>query len=236
MDHEAGEEPSLSAPSSPTLKSPFHRKLSHSCDDLLSASDLSPHPHLARPFIKVTAAGQREGMASPRLAESNEESDDSECELKMINIDSVGRPANLPATPLVDILEVGKPAENEGEAGSRKGDDESSEMSKFSRLKGRIMKTVKSSGFLSKPISPQISGEESSGDAAGVSKRTPSPPLLGEEGTRMAAIKQRFKMSSPGLFRKMRRGASVTPSQSAEEGELRKEEARKNCKSCIIFL
>lgn len=235
------EEPSLSAPSSPTLRSPFRQKLSHSCDDLLRV-DISLQSHHTHPSIKVTSVGQREGeISSPELLEeSNEESDDSESELEMININ---RPTNLPAetmTPLMDVLEVGKPAatykgeSDRGETGSKS----EGETSKFSRLKGRIMKTVKSSSFMSKAISPQLSGEESGGDISVASRRTPSPPPLGEEGSKKAATKQRLKTNSPGLWQKMRRGTPVTPSSqaSAEEAELVKEEAQKNCKSRMIFL
>lgn len=232
------EEPSLSAPSSPKLKSPMRMKLAHSCEDLLSTVSGSPlHPR-TQPSIKVTSASKgevrRESSVSPELEESNEESDD---ELEMICLGSVSQPpTNLPVgvtNPLLDVLGSGKETEHDVEEIAETKKNDANETSKFGRLKGRIMKTVKSSNFMSKPISPLPNGGEDCEDA-GVSKRTPSPPPPegNEEGSRVAAVKQRFKMSSP--WRKMRRGSSITPSQ--EEGELSKEEARKNCKSRMIFL
>jgi hypothetical protein len=244
------EDPSQSAPSSPKLKSPRHKKLSYSCDNLLSTTTTSAldSPRITQPSIKVTADGRREervSSGSPELEDSDEESDDSECGLEMINLG--GRPsANHTSVgvtnPLLDVLEPGKEAEQNAEevAAEVKRSESGNEISKFGRLKGRIMRTVKSSNFLSKPISPQptTSGGEDDGDTDAVSSPVPPPEGGSEEEGKGpgAANKSRFKKaSSPSLWRKMRRGSGMTPSQT--EGDFSKEaDARKHCKSRMIFL
>ena len=244
------EEPSLSAPSSPKLKSPLRMKLAHSCEDLLSAGEVPGSslylPSSQQPSIKVTRAskpGDRRASSTSREVEESDESDDSECEMEMISIANVGRPStNLSvgvANPLLDVL--GKETEEEEEeepeqnveeiaAEVKQNESSSSETSStFGRLKGRFMKTVKSSNFLSKTISPQPSPEDSRD--AGTSQQSPSPPPPERSDSKTSLKKA---SASPSLWRKMRRGSAVTPSQAEEE--VSKEEARRNCKSQMIFL
>lgn len=240
-----GEELSLSAPNSPKLTSSFHQKLSHSYDDLL-ASDESTRSPRAQPAITVTspnrsdvsvAEGRTGGVffLTPECHESNDESDDSECEPELVNLNG-GSVVRHELTDLSSgVVNPLLQADDDPEGRQSRKSSSDSEMTggkKLSRLKGRIMRTVK---LFNKPVSPQPSGEES-GETDAKQTPSPPPPLLppaeSDDGSRMATVMQRFKVNSPGLWRKMRRGASITPS----EGEHSRAEARKNCKSRMIFI
>ena len=238
-----------SVPNSPKLKSPLHQKLSHSCDDLLNEPDtiLAPEVPLSsqdedpQPSITITTPGRTRGFVAPDefyqdLEDSAEEEGESgsESEFELVE-------RNRPAmNPMVDMLEGVVSRESEEEEGTKKSDDDSSasvgmssstSQGKFSRLKDRLRNPF------SRSRSPQTEGE---GDSP---RKSPSPVPEERGGalqpaeehglqSKVAAVRQRFKVNSPNLWRKMRRTSPTPPS----EEDLTLKQARKNSKSRIIYI
>ena len=230
-EEEEGEELSLSAPSSPKLKSPMYQKRRHSCDDLLSDNTPRPSPdpsHLqeTQPSITVTTPNKRsdENFVVPPLY-----LDDSSSESDLDISDSDNQ---LP-TNLRTVNSLTTPTTSEFDGGDEEDDGQRANVGKFSKFKGKLLQTVKStSSMLSRPRSrsPQPSNEA-------VRERSPSPtPVEGEAGKglhqKVAVSKLRFKMNSPSLWRKMKKSSPVAPS----EEELVRAQAQRNCKSRIIYI
>ena len=286
---EEEEEPSLSAPSSPKLKSPLHQKLSHSCDDLLSSSQPVPASAMATTALP-SSSQQPKTRANPQpstslatptspgravptlyrqdLDESEEDDSDSssESDLEELYIcDDNSRPSHTnlgTLNSLVDLLEEGggggggggrRGASPEGRWSRGDGEVREAEAKvlggKFSKFKGKLLQMKSStSSFLSRPRSrsPQPSASSEGTTAAGgggATKRVSSPATLvegeGSEGSlglhqnqRVSLVKHKFRMSSPGLWRKMRRSSPSAPS----EEELSLAQARRNCRSRIIYI
>lgn len=252
----------MSAPSSPQLKSPLHQKRRHSCDDLLSPNRPSPDPsHLQgpQPAITITTPNRRNNtlpvptLYQQELDESDESS--SESELDLSDSDMPHPPtANLGAVnSLADMLKGGGTSsefggDEEDEVEPREGDRQGTpsgggNVGKFSRFKGKFLQTVKSStsSLLSRPRSrsPQPINEAPREDNSHLKRRSPSPtPLEGEvtkgpsSNLQLSSVRQRFKVNSPSLWRKMRKNSPAPPS----EEELSRAQAQRNCRSRIIYI
>ena len=253
---------SLSVPSSPTLKSPMHQKLSHSCDDLLGGTTPLPQrpppppppgPSFdderdgeAHPSITITTPGRSRGglsLVSPehlygRLEEDSEEDDDfgSESELEML--DSLSRPLPGSVNPMVDILggmgSAGSEEEEEGEGG-KKSDDDSSTGGGGSKGKfGRFRDKFRNP--FSRSRSPQPEGEDRDSP-----QKSPSP-LPEDEGTTAAASTEEHGLQSRVTAavrqrfkvnsRRKMRRNSPAPSAPSEEELAQK----KSAKSRMIYI
>ena len=244
---EEEEEPSPSAPSSPKLlRSPLNHKHSQSFNNL-SATD-GPLDHLSHklhPAITVTSP-KTKGVTSlyEGLEDENEEGSSSESETELGNLQA----SNLRvANPLASILDdESTRSDEESGVWVQKGDCEEMELDKtgqgkFSRLKGRFpnfIQKVKSSTstFLSKHARSQQPVDNASNSPS------PQPQAMGEvkgsevesaaNSQRNGGGKEQAKVSSPRLWRKMRRPSPAEPT----EEEVILNEARKNSRSRIIYI
>ena len=173
------------------------------------------------------------------LEEDTEEEDDfgSESELEILN-----RPLPGSVNPMVDLGgagSAGSEEDEEGEGGKKSDDDGSTGgggRGKFGRFRDKFRNPF------SRSRSPQPEGAD--GDST---QKSPSPQPE-DEGTTAAApteeqglqsrvsaaVRQRFKVNSPNIWRKMRKSSPAPPTPSEEE--LAHIQARKNTKSRMIYI
>lgn len=227
---EENEESSLSVPNSPKVKGRFYQKLSHSCDDLLSEEECSVvgcSRRDPRPSITVTSP-KRGHMLDIAVSPSEESMIESGSESEL---DLYGQsPTNLVAGSKVRRNSADLEARERSSLGSMKSDEErsgyesggSSGGGKFSRFKGKLLQTVKNSKkstFLHKRFSRSSQDIDIlSKETSSPPKRSPSPVVESETSeVDVAGKKNRFRVNSPGLWRKMRKASSTTKEQPKEE-------------------
>lgn len=234
---------SISVPNSPKLNSPLHRKLSHSCADLLDEAPLSPGSsplspsHAPQPAITITTPNRGRGAVVVNPYHGLEESEDesgSESELES------GRVLASSVNPMLDVLGSRESeVEGEGVEGEKRGDETSAggmaaTKLKFSRFKDKFRNPF------SRSRSPQPEGEgeqnspsplpEDEG-AAGLST-SGTTDEQGLQSKMAAAVRQRFKVNSTNMWNRMRRSSPSAPS----EEDLTHSQEKKVSKTRIIYI
>ena len=226
--HDVANDEYPSAPNSPTpLQHDVHvdQKLSRSCENLLSNSMEATPPPLplsqeAQPSIMVTSPN-KPPLSS--LYDDSKDESDSEAELEF---EDLGREVVGVTNPMVEANggeggdeEMG--VANEGNGGGGGG-------GKFSRLKGRLLRTA--NNMLSRPLSSSSNEDGSSSHR----RRSPSPAPEEEEMEGRSAVGGK-KTLSPSLWRKMKKTASNLTTSDGAGGVASKAEVHKS-KSRIIHI
>ena len=244
---------SISAPSSPKAKRSFHRRQRSQSLDNINIEESGTANFVPPPVLVGFSAAEEGKGISPgfNLLESDDSDSESDIDEEMLNpgkAEQHKEMSNLqesgegmPRNGLLDSKE----AEEDGEGGSWK----------LSHLKGMFFSKVKSSATAHFGSSNEVTSVESKsqaysppskGHSINVSPNEDASNDTGPDGDTdqgrgsqwMGLVKQRLRVNSPNLWRKMRKmSPSAQTSPAAEDLDLTKlEEAHKKCKSRIISL
>lgn len=254
------EEASLSAPSSPTIKRSLHRRQrSQSLDDI-TLEDTSKLLSPERGPAVILSQDENNAVMNPLFKGIGSDESGSESEFDMFETveenERSRMPSKLKDTSVIPLLHVVEdPKVSDDEEDESRGVGEGWGAGKLSKLKGRLLMKVKSSMPRPHSRSPVPASDSINTSTGHTSPKPNTLPVASSNGYKgdatvnsssgggggaqwVDAVKQRFRVSSPGLWNKMIRRTSpsaATPG-SGEEDTVKLEEARKRSKSRLVFI